>query len=227
MVGGLGDNVYVFDNLADVMVELTGTVSGRDEVSTKYFSLDIAEFANIENLTLLGLNNLDIVGTAATTRLVLTGNEGDNMITGGNFDDVLFAIVGADLLYGGSATDILFADEGNDWLTGGGGTDYFTFGMQSASSALIWNFVVGTNVIDLRNIAIETVYAANAREHTSFGVGSAIFINDSFRQNVSLDFDADAVSDYIIEFGSGWQGPSSSDFLINAFSGTADPFYHF
>ncbi|HEX8240010.1 MAG TPA: cadherin domain-containing protein, partial [Allosphingosinicella sp.] len=96
--GGADNDIYVVDNAADVVEENSG--EGIDEVRTSLASASLASYANVENLT----------GTSATGQS-LTGNAGNNVITGGGGNDFLWLLAG-----------------GNDTAIGGLGNDVFLFG---------------------------------------------------------------------------------------------------
>lgn len=123
MTGGDGNDIYIVDDNFDVVTELAGTDSGMDEVQSAYFDLDIANYANVEKLVLLGNGRHDLIGTSATTGLVLVGNGQDNDISGGSGNDSLYGGEGVDTLSGGDGDDWIIAGAGNSPLTGGDGND--------------------------------------------------------------------------------------------------------
>ena len=89
LAGGDGTDTYIVQNAGDVVTEEAN--NGTDTVqSSVSFNLG----ANVENLTLTGISNVNGGGNGDAN--VITGNTGDNVLTGGG---------------------------GNDALVGGGGTD--------------------------------------------------------------------------------------------------------
>jgi len=68
--------------------------------------------SGLSNARLLGVSNLDLVGTNGDDTLV--GNKGSNVLRGEG---------GNDALYGGAGIDILYGGDGNDILEGGDGRD--------------------------------------------------------------------------------------------------------
>jgi VCBS repeat-containing protein len=102
MDGGLGDDIYVVDNMADVVVE-----SANAGIDTVQSSVSYTLSDNVENLKLMG--SIDIYATGNALDNILIGNSGANVLDGG---------AGADLLIGG---------QGNDTLLGGAGNDRYVF----------------------------------------------------------------------------------------------------
>ncbi|TPQ49118.1 hypothetical protein C2U72_20210, partial [Prosthecomicrobium hirschii] len=129
--GGDGDDVYVVDNVGDVVSE-TGT--GTDEVRS---SVDFTLGANVENLTLIGVQAIDG-----------TGNGLDNTILGNT---------AANSLSGGGGNDTLSGGLGDDSLTGGTGDDTFVF-IEGGGADQVSDFTVGEDMIDLS--AYGTDYAS-------------------------------------------------------------------
>ncbi|MEO1519393.1 MAG: calcium-binding protein [Cyanobacteria bacterium J06633_2] len=109
LIGGDGDDIYIVDDLRDVVDE-TGT-TGIDTVrSSVPFVLTPGD--NIENLILVGTDDLDLTGNADNN--TLTGNDGNNTLEGQGGDDVLSGLGGDDILDGGTGADTLIGGEGND-----------------------------------------------------------------------------------------------------------------
>ena len=106
--GGLGNDTYVTDSLADTIVEAAG--EGTDTVRA---SIDYTLGANLENLVLSGTANL--IGTGNGLANILTGNAGDNLLDGG---------AGADTMAGGLGNDTYVIGAGDTIAeAAGGGTD--------------------------------------------------------------------------------------------------------
>jgi Ca2+-binding RTX toxin-like protein len=120
MTGGAGNDVYIVDNVGDVVTELAA--QGTDAVHTTLGSRAVPSApiyvlpAQIENLT-------GILGSAQQ----LQGNALDNVITTTNGADFLYAHDGGnDTLSSGGGNDFLFFGatfNNNDKVDGGAGTD--------------------------------------------------------------------------------------------------------
>ncbi|MBE9609287.1 calcium-binding protein [Chitinilyticum piscinae] len=106
--GGSGNDAYHLDNVVDQIVETSATAT---EIDSVYVGFSYALGANLENLTLEGVQSINGSGNAAAN--FITGNEGGNTLSGG---------LGNDTLSGGG---------GNDQLFGGAGSDSFIFGSLS------------------------------------------------------------------------------------------------
>ncbi len=126
--GGDGDDIYIVGDSGVDIVEAAG--EGDDEVFTALTTFSIAGYANVERLT--------FTGTAGVT---LTGNSGDNTVTGAGGNDTLNGGAGMDTLLGGSGNDTLNGGTGADILIGGDGTD--TASYQSMTTAITLDFKTG------------------------------------------------------------------------------------
>ena len=118
LVGGDGNDTYVLDDPGDVVIEAIG--GGIDTVFT---SVPLVMPAAIENATLTGAGNLDLVGNGADN--LLRGNDGGNRLDGGGGSDALFGGLGDDTyLVEGNDTVSERAGEGTDEVIyrGSGGT---------------------------------------------------------------------------------------------------------
>jgi Ca2+-binding RTX toxin-like protein len=112
LIGGIGDDIYVIDNLNDVVDETGG--DGIDTVKTSVALTDADKFDDVENYT--------YTGSAAWT---FTGDDGDNRLEGGSGIDTLTGGLGIDTLIGNAGNDVLDGGEGEDTMTGGAGNDTY------------------------------------------------------------------------------------------------------
>ncbi|KIK82780.1 hypothetical protein, partial [Pseudomonas sp. W15Feb9B] len=75
LMGGLGNDTYVVDNVGDTISE-TSTLAS--EIDTVWSSVNWTLGANLENLYLAGTANLN--GTGNSLNNMLTGNSGNNIL---------------------------------------------------------------------------------------------------------------------------------------------------
>jgi trimeric autotransporter adhesin len=113
MTGGTGNDTYDVLEADDQVNESAG--GGNDTVRTTLDNVIVSQFANIENLTLLGNDNLSVSGDDQNNRL--TGNIVDNMLTGGKGNDTLDGGGGNDTLIGGKGNDIYFLNGPEEHVT--------------------------------------------------------------------------------------------------------------
>ena len=125
MEGGLGDDIYIVDNMSDVVIERAG--EGFDHI---YSSVSFTLPDHVERLTFIGAEPLTAAGNGSAN--VLVGNDGANSINAGagndnvngaGGNDILFGGDGNDLLNGGAGHDVIYGDAGNDAIYGGGAND--------------------------------------------------------------------------------------------------------
>lgn len=142
--GGRGDDVYVLDSSADIVIEERG--GGTDTIRIDG-DIALEDYENVENVELRGDGDHQAVGNALANRL--TGNAGDNLLAGllgndllagGAGDDELLGGAGNDTLEGGAGDDRLRGGSGRDRLTGGTGADEFVVGDAARSVATITDF---------------------------------------------------------------------------------------
>ncbi|PPT08913.1 Alkaline phosphatase [Geitlerinema sp. FC II] len=86
----------------------------------------------------------------------LLGGRGNDTILGGQDSDVIDGGVGSDLLLGDLGNDRLVANE-NDTLLGGAGADIFEISDSSLSAALVSDFEVGQDRIDLGSVPVDDI----------------------------------------------------------------------
>ncbi len=116
MMGGLGDDSYIVDSSEDVITEALNEGIDVVSASTSYVISD-----NLESLMLMGSSAIN--GTGNSLNNVITGNDANNYLYAGNGDDQMNGLAGDDYLYGEAGDDLLSGGEGQDWLVGDLGDD--------------------------------------------------------------------------------------------------------
>jgi Ca2+-binding RTX toxin-like protein len=194
MLGGLGDDTYVVDNIGDLITEL-GT-AGTDTVQSS-ISYTLAD--NLENLTLLG--------SAAING---TGNSGSNILTGNTAANVLNGNGGADTLIGGRGNDTYIVDSTDDTITETGTSSDIDSIQASVSWVLGLNLenltLTGTSVINgtgnerdnaiSGNSANNILDGGNGGTDRLTGLGGADMFRFSTRPTSFRDSSADHITDF-------------------------------
>ncbi|MEQ9121331.1 MAG: hypothetical protein RIM80_02010, partial [Alphaproteobacteria bacterium] len=141
LYGGQGDDTYVVSSDLDQIVEIQG--EGVDTVHSTV-SLRLAD--NVENLKLLGDENLSGRGNAGDN--VLIGNDGANDLRGGGGDDFIFGGAGDDMLAGDAGINVLEGGVGDDLINLRGGQDTVIFNAGDGFDRL-YNFEHEADKVDL------------------------------------------------------------------------------
>ena len=89
LVGGAGNDTYIVDSQGDVVDE-QGSDTGDAVKSSIVF--DLSTYTNIENLILVGTADVDATGNNLAN--TLTGNIGNNVLTGGTSDGKIDKLIG-------------------------------------------------------------------------------------------------------------------------------------
>jgi Ca2+-binding RTX toxin-like protein len=131
MVGGAGNDSFVIDHTGDQVVEAAG--EGTDSVRSR---ISTALSANVENLTLVGINAIDGAGNELDN--VLVGNSGANRLDGG---------AGADIMLGGRGGDSYIVDNAGDSVIENAteGTDTILASVDYTLSANVENLTLTGN----------------------------------------------------------------------------------
>ncbi|GCL41585.1 nucleoside hydrolase [Dolichospermum planctonicum] len=156
LVGGIGNDTYVVDSTGDVVTE--AATQGTDLVQS---SITYTLSANVENLTLTGIANIN--GTGNTANNTITGNNGDNTLNGG---------AGADTLIGGVGNDTYIVDNILDVVTEAlnGGTDLVQSSVTYTLSANVENLTLtGTTAINGTGNSLNNTITGNSGNNTLNG----------------------------------------------------------
>jgi Ca2+-binding RTX toxin-like protein len=160
MTGGIGDDTYVIDDVTgaaadrDAVVEGATLADGVDTV-TGAVNLDLANYANVENVTLTGNGNFNATGNAQANAIL--GNSGNNVIDGG---------AGADIMRGGNGNDTYVVDNVGDVVDEEGST-----GTDLVQSSV--NFTLGANVENLTLTGTATSGTGNTLNNIITGNAAA------------------------------------------------------
>ena len=169
MVGGAGDDTYVVGDLNDTAIELAGE---GDDTILGLVSIDLADFANVENVTLVTGNYA--IGDDGANRL--TGSAWANTLTGNGGDDLLDGGAGADTMAGGTGDDTYVVDDAADRVIeqAGEGDDTVYSSVSYAMPAHVEELVLtGTAAIDARGSAAAEAIVGNAAANRIDGGGGA------------------------------------------------------
>ncbi|WP_335944278.1 putative Ig domain-containing protein [Pseudomonas sp. G166] len=148
MTGGDGNDIYVVDNAFDSVVE---TNTSTSQIDTVQASVSWTLGANLENLVLTGVSDIDG-----------TGNERRNFITGNAANNVIDGAAGADSMSGGDGNDTYYVDNADDAVIETN-SNAVPGGIDSVHSSLA-AYTLGNNV---ENLYIDSTGAAN-------GTGNAL-----------------------------------------------------
>jgi Ca2+-binding RTX toxin-like protein len=151
---------------------------------------------------------VDLTGRSGNyqTNVYVQGGAGDDVVWAGDGKDDLYGLGGSDRLFGGGDTDAIAGGAGTDTLTGWSGNDDLygndgnsADGAQDAFVYLddvpggngadsIWDFEVGIDKIDLRNLDIPdpTAFVAGSVTANTVNLGADGFITVQFATGSAL-----------------------------------------
>jgi serralysin len=163
MIGGIGDDIYIVNSSSDVVTE--GSSAGTDTVRSSSISLNLSNYANVENLTLTGSSNYNLTGNSSAN--TLTGNSGNNVIDGG---------AGNDTMIGGEGDDTYVVNTTGDIVTeaSGEGTDTIQSSASFTVAANVENLTLtgGSAINGIGNTAANTITGNGANNILSGGNGN-------------------------------------------------------
>lgn len=199
LYGGTGNDIYLIENVLDIISEYVG--EGSDLVNS---SVSYALRSNIEDLTLIGSAAID--GTGNGLDNYLRGNGAANLLDGSSGEDWLLGNAGNDTLIGGSGNDVLNGGTGADIMTGGFNSD--TYYVDAVSDVVAENAGEGTDTVVS---TIDYTLGDNVENLTFLGVavnGTGNALNNTIRgSNVANVLDGAAGADHLL-------GLAGNDFYI-------------
>ncbi len=159
LIGGAGDDAYVIDNAGDRVVEAAG--EGNDTIRSR---ITTTLSANVENLTLVGINRIDG-----------TGNGEDNVIVGNVTANVLDGGAGIDVMRGGRGNDTYIVDNAGDVVVEnpGEGADSVVASVSYALSANVENLTLTGAAISGTGNGLGNVLVGNGRDNLLDGGAGA------------------------------------------------------
>ena len=165
MSGGTGNDLFIVDNIGDLIAENAG--EGTDSVQS---SVTYTLGNNVENLTLTGSSAIDGTGNALDN--VIVGNSAANHLYGAAGNDTLDGGTGSDTLDGGSGNDTFIIDNIGDVITeaAGGGTDTAQSSVSYTLSAEVENLTLtGSSNISGTGNSLANVIIGNTGANTLDG----------------------------------------------------------
>ncbi len=186
MNGGSGNDTYLVEDAGDIIVELAA--GGTDLVKS---SISFELGANLENLTLLGSNNIDATGNVLAN--ILTGNAGNNRLDGG---------AGIDTMVGGLGDDTYVVDNAKDKVTelAGQGNDTIETSLASFSLAILTatenlTYTGTGNFTGTGNALANTIRGGTGNDILNGGLGADTLIGGAGNDTYVVDNIGDIVDE--------------------------------
>ncbi|WP_112662565.1 Ig-like domain-containing protein [Microvirga flavescens] len=156
LFGGAGNDVYVVDDVDDIVVEEPG--EGQDQIILKGKSYTLGGSVSVETISVQRSNGATFKGNELSQTILgnggndrLFGGGGHDTVRGGSGKDIIKGEAGSDRLFGDAGADRLYGGPGSDTLSGGSGKDIFVFDSRPSRSTYdrITDFSVRDDTIEL------------------------------------------------------------------------------
>ena len=212
LVGLTGNDYYIVDNLADVIIEASS--EGSDSVISNVSLHTLS--SNIEYL-LLGTAGVAGIGNSLANTLVgnsksnsLDGDHGSDSLFGGGGNDTLNGGLGNDTMVGGTGNDYFVIDSVADSLVGGGGNDGIITLIDGYALSTSFNLLVlGGAVATASGNANDNTITGNTSSNTLSGNGG----EDSLVGRTGHDYYlVDSSGDVVLELAS--EGTDTVEFSL-------------
>ncbi len=178
--GGSGNDIYIVDDIDDVVVEISG--GGIDTVqATESYALS----DNVENLSLLGSEIIDATGNALA-----------NYIVGNDANNILIGLAGDDTLQGGAGNDTLLGGEGNDSYVYGGGQDTVN-NAGGGNDGLFFKSQINVNRLNFSRESDDLIITVDADPNSTVRITNHFLGGDSAIDYVQPDGGAVLTADQI------------------------------
>jgi Ca2+-binding RTX toxin-like protein len=200
LAGGAGNDVYIVDNSADIVNEISsGTAGGTDTISSSVNYSLAAVITNGVTLAPANIENLVLTGSAVTG----LGNSLANQVTGNSANNVLNGGAGADTLIGGSGDDIYVIDSTADIISelASGGIDTVSSSIgyvlpNPTSGATVENLTLTGSVIYGGGNSLDNVITGNSANNLlNGGVGADTLIGGLGNDTYVIDQTGDVISE--------------------------------
>jgi len=193
LVGGTGNDTYVVSNGNEKITEAAG--AGTDTVqSSATFNLNLATNANVENLTLTGLGNINATGNGLAN--IIIGNSGNNILDGK---------LGNDNMSGGAGDDTYFVDSSSDVVTevAGTGATAAAKALSTGNDTVKSSIAITTLVTNVENLTLTGTSNINGTGNTLDNTITGNTGNNTLNGSTGNDTLNGAAGDDILNGGAG------------------------
>ena len=215
LVGGTDNDLYLVDNISDVVTELAN--EGFDTVDS---SVSYVLSESVERLRLLGEQNINAVGNADDNTLI--GNSGSNELFGDAGNDRLNGMQGTDTMLGQQGDDLYYVDNSGDVVT-----ELANEGIDGVSSSISYTLTANVERLFLTDMAVDgegnqlaNVIYGNALNNKLLGGAG----NDILQGQAGNDTLQGGIGDDVLHGGLGndeLRGEQGNDLLVGGIGNDA------